>query len=191
MTQHKDSKQAEAAVRQLILWAGDDPEREGLRDTPRRVINAYREFFSGYNEDPAQILARTFEDVQGYNDMVLLRAIPFESHCEHHMVPIIGRAHIAYFPNRRVVGISKVARVLDVFARRLQTQEVMTRQIGEAIDMALQPHGVGVIIAAVHQCMTMRGVHKPGVETVTRYMSGVFAEEGPARTELLHLAGEL
>lgn len=169
--------EAEAAVRTLILWAGDNPQREGLMDTPRRVVKAYEEYFAGYDEDPADILSRTFEEVADYNDLVMLRAIPFESHCEHHMVPIIGHAHVAYWPDGRVVGISKLARVVDVFAKRLQTQETMTAQIAEAIQMALKPKGVAVMISADHQCMSTRGVHKQGVATITSTLTGVFQEE--------------
>lgn len=160
--------QAEEAVRTLLTWAGDNPNREGLRDTPARVTKAYAEFFSGYNFDPAEHLERTFEEVQGYNDIVLLRDITFQSHCEHHVVPITGTAHVAYLPSERVVGISKLARVVDGFARRLQTQETMTAQIARCIEQALQPRGVAVIIKAQHQCMTTRGVNKPGVAMVTR-----------------------
>jgi GTP cyclohydrolase I len=165
---------AEAAVRTLLIWAGDNPEREGLKDTPSRVTKAYAEFFSGYDDDPSAHLTRTFEEVQGYNDIVLLRDITFQSHCEHHVVPIIGTAHIAYLPSNRVVGISKLARVVDAYSRRLQTQETMTAQIADCIEHALLPRGVAVIIKAQHQCMTTRGVNKPGVAMVTRTMTGVF-----------------
>lgn len=168
---------AEDAIRTLLMWAGDDPDREGLRDTPSRVARAYEEFFKGYEEDPAAMLSRTFEEVEGYDDIVLLRDIAFQSHCEHHVVPIVGTAHIAYLPDRRVVGISKLARVLDAFARRLQTQETMTAQIGAAIETALQPRGVMVMIKAQHQCMTTRGVNKPGVAMVTRHVSGAFRDD--------------
>jgi len=168
---------AEDAIRTLLVWAGDDPDREGLRDTPSRVARAYQEFFKGYDEDPAALLSQTFEEVEGYNDIVLLRDIAFQSHCEHHVVPIVGTAHIAYLPDRRVVGISKLARVLDAFARRLQTQETMTAQIGTAIETALEPRGVMVIVKAQHQCMTTRGVNKPGVAMVTRHVSGAFRDE--------------
>jgi GTP cyclohydrolase I len=168
---------AEDAIRTLLMWAGDDPDREGLRDTPSRVARAYEEFFKGYEEEPAAMLSRTFEEVEGYDDIVLLRDIAFQSHCEHHVVPIVGTAHIAYLPDRRVVGISKLARVLDAFARRLQTQETMTAQIGAAIETALQPRGVMVMIKAQHQCMTTRGVNKPGVAMVTRHVSGAFRDD--------------
>jgi GTP cyclohydrolase I len=168
---------AEEAIRTLLLWAGDDPAREGLCDTPSRVARAYEEFFSGYDSDPFEMLSRTFEEIEGYDDIVLLRDIPFQSHCEHHVVPIIGTAHIAYLPDRRVVGISKLARVLDAYARRLQTQETMTALIGNCIELALNPKGVAVIVKASHQCMTTRGVNKPGVSMVTRHMSGVFRDD--------------
>jgi GTP cyclohydrolase I len=172
--QQVSREEAEAAIRTLLIWAGDDPEREGLRDTPSRVAKAYAEFFSGYDVDPAEHLTRTFEEVQGYNDIVLLRDITFQSHCEHHVVPMTGTAHVAYLPSDRVVGISKLARVVDAYARRLQTQETMTAQIARCIEQALLPRGVAVIIKAQHQCMTTRGVNKPGVAMVTRTMTGVF-----------------
>lgn len=167
-------KEAEAAVKTLIAWAGDNPDREGLLETPKRVVNAYKEFFSGYDVDPENILAKTFEEVGGYDDMVVLKNMRFESHCEHHMVPIIGQAHIGYLPNNRVVGISKIARLLDVFAKRLQTQETMTSQIANVIDQVLKPKGVIVHIDAFHQCMTTRGVHKHDTSTVTFQARGVF-----------------
>ena len=179
--------QAEEAVRTLLTWAGDNPNREGLRDTPARVTKAYAEFFSGYNFDPAEHLERTFEEVQGYNDIVLLRDITFQSHCEHHVVPITGTAHVAYLPSERVVGISKLARVVDGFARRLQTQETMTAQIARCIEQALQPRGVAVIIKAQHQCMTTRGVNKPGVAMVTRTMTGVFDSDPVMERRLMDL----
>jgi GTP cyclohydrolase IA len=179
--------QAEEAVRTLLTWAGDNPNREGLRDTPARVTKAYAEFFSGYNFDPAEHLERTFEEVQGYNDIVLLRDITFQSHCEHHVVPITGTAHVAYLPSERVVGISKLARVVDGFARRLQTQETMTAQIARCIEQALQPRGVAVIIKAQHQCMTTRGVNKPGVAMVTRTMTGVFDSNPVMERRLMDL----
>ena len=179
--------QAEKAVRTLLIWAGDNPNREGLRDTPARVTKAYAEFFSGYNFDPAEHLERTFEEVQGYNDIVLLRDITFQSHCEHHVVPITGTAHVAYLPSERVVGISKLARVVDGFARRLQTQETMTAQIARCIEQALQPRGVAVIIKAQHQCMTTRGVNKPGVAMVTRTMTGVFDSNPVMERRLMDL----
>lgn len=167
-------EEAEAAVRTLIAWAGDDPQREGLLDTPKRVVNAYSEFFSGYAEDAVAALDRTFEEVAGYDDIVMLRDIDVNSHCEHHMIPFIGKAHVAYLPADNVVGISKLARVVEIFARRLQTQETMTAQIVQAIDEALAPLGVAVMIEAVHQCMSLRGVHKPNVATITTQFTGRF-----------------
>ena len=181
-------EEAERAVRTLIAYAGDDPEREGLRDTPKRVVGAYDEFFAGYNEDPIEVLSRTFEDVGGYDDIVMLRDIEMNSHCEHHMVPIIGRAHIAYFPTDRVVGLSKLARVVEVFGRRLQTQETMTAQIAETLDRVLKPKGVAVMIEAVHQCMSMRGVKKPGVDTITTQFTGVFKENQAQQNRFMQLA---
>ncbi len=172
-------------MRTLIRWAGDDPEREGLRGTPGRVARAYEEFFSGYEEDPVQLLQRTFEEIEGYDEMVVLRDIRFESHCEHHMVPIIGRAHIAYLPLHRVVGISKLARVLEVYSRRLQIQEKLTAQIANTINEVLQPRGVGVVIDASHQCMTTRGVHRPGMSMVTSHMIGTFRSDSRTRREFL------
>ena len=166
--------EAVEAVRTLIAWAGDNPEREGLVDTPRRVLKAYREFFKGYGEDALEALSRTFEEVGGYDDLVMLRDIEFNSHCEHHMVPFIGRAHVAYVPTDRVVGISKLARVVEIFGRRLQTQETMTAQIAHAIDVALMPRGVAVMIEAVHQCMSLRGVNKRNVATITTTFLGEF-----------------
>jgi GTP cyclohydrolase I len=179
--------EAEAAIRTLLIWAGDDPDREGLRDTPARVAKAYAEFFSGYEIDPADQLSRTFEEVQGYKDIVLLRDITFQSHCEHHVVPITGSAHVAYLPSDRVVGISKLARVVDAYARRLQTQETMTAQIARCIEQALRPRGVAVIISAQHQCMTTRGVNKPGVAMVTRTMTGVFDSDPTMERRLMDL----
>ncbi len=170
-------EQAEEAVRTLIRWAGDDPLREGLLDTPARVTRAYEEFFAGYAQSPQDLLQATFEEVSGYQDMVLLRDIRLESHCEHHMVPIIGKAHVAYMPSSRVVGISKLVRLVEVFAKRLQTQETLTAQIAQALDAALAPRGVAVLIDAAHQCMTTRGVKQPGVSTVTSQFSGVFAAD--------------
>lgn len=170
-------EEAEAAVEVLLRWAGDDPSREGLIDTPARVARAYEEFFRGYDEDPAAMLARTFEEVEGYQDMVMLRNIEMQSHCEHHMVPISGRAHIAYMPNKRVVGISKLARVMDSFAMRLQTQETMTAQIANCIQDALEPQGVAILVDAQHQCMTTRGVKKPSVSMVTTQFTGVFQQD--------------
>lgn len=183
--------EAEAAVRTLIAWAGDDPEREGLRETPQRVVKAYQEFFSGYATDPAEILQKTFEEVEGYDEMVLLKNIRVESHCEHHMLPIIGRAHVAYIPNRRVVGISKLARIVDVYAKRLQTQETMTVQIADTINQVLQPKGVAVVIDASHQCMTTRGVHKMETNTITSRMLGSFREDPRTRAEFMALIGSV
>jgi GTP cyclohydrolase I len=170
-------EEAEAAVRTLIRWAGDDPEREGLLDTPKRVAKAYRELFAGYKEDAGEVLAKVFEDVEGYGDMVLVRDIPFHSHCEHHMVPFHGKAHIAYFPSQGVVGLSKLARLVDVYARRLQTQETMTAQITDAIEDSLKPRGIAVMIEAEHMCMSMRGVMKAGSSTVTTTFTGIFKDE--------------
>jgi GTP cyclohydrolase I len=167
-------EEAEEAVRTLIRWAGDDPSRDGLLDTPKRVVNAYNDFFSGYEMDPVEILSRTFDEDAGYDDIVMLRDIDINSHCEHHMIPFIGKAHVAYFPTGRVVGISKLARVVEIYARRLQTQETMTAQIAGAIDEALKPKGVAVIIEAVHQCMSLRGIKKPNVATITSKFTGVF-----------------
>lgn len=181
-------EEAERAVRTLIAYAGDDPEREGLRDTPKRVVGAYEEFFAGYNDDPIEVLSRTFDDVGGYDDIVMLRDIELNSHCEHHMVPFIGKAHIAYFPTDRVVGLSKLARVVEVFARRLQTQETMTAQIAETIDRVLKPKGVAVMIEAVHQCMSMRGVRKPDVATITTQFTGVFKEDPAQQARFMQLA---
>lgn len=167
-------EQAEAAVKTLLAWAGDNPEREGLQDTPKRVVKAFEQYFSGYDLDPIDILERRFGDVGGYNDIVLLRDINFHSHCEHHMAPFIGKAHIAYIPNKAVVGISKIARVVDIYARRLQIQEKMTAQIANAIEEALQPRGVAVFVQAEHQCMSMRGVMKPNVDTITTQFRGEY-----------------
>ena len=179
--------EAQQAVRTLIRWAGDDPAREGLRGTPERVVRSYEEFFAGYQHDPREILKRTFEEVEGYDEMVVLRDIRFESYCEHHMVPIIGRAHVAYLPNHRVVGISKLARVVETYAKRLQIQEKMTAQIAKAIDEVLEPRGVAVMLEAAHQCMTTRGVHKPGVMMVTSHMMGAFRENELTRKEFLSI----
>jgi GTP cyclohydrolase I len=178
-------EEAEAAVRTLLLWAGDDPDREGLVDTPARVVRAYEEFFAGYEIDPVELLARTFEETDGYDEMVLLRDIRLESHCEHHMVPIIGRAHVAYLPHKRVVGISKLARVVEAYAKRLQIQEKLTAQIANTINDVLQPKGVAVVIEAAHQCMTTRGIHKPGVSMVTSRMLGAFRDDPATRREFL------
>ena len=184
-TKHPTREDAEEAVRTLIRWAGDDPSREGLRDTPARVARAYDEFFQGYSLDPEDVLRRTFEETGGYDEMVLIRDIEVESHCEHHMVPIIGKAHVAYIPDRRVVGISKLARVVEIFARRLQIQEKMTVDVASTIDRVLQPQGVAVVIEARHQCMTTRGVHKPGADTVTSHMLGAFRDDPSTRREFL------
>ena len=177
--------EAEEAVRTLIRWAGDDPDREGLLETPARVVRSYGEFFEGYTLDPEEVLRKTFEETGGYDEMVLIRDIELESHCEHHMVPIIGKAHVAYIPRNRVVGISKLARVVGIFAKRLQIQEKMTVDIAATIDNVLQPQGVAVVIEASHQCMTTRGVHKPAAETVTSQMLGVFREDPSTRREFL------
>ncbi len=182
-------EQAEDAVRTLIRWAGDDPAREGLLGTPDRVVRSYEEFFSGYLQDPVAILERTFEEIEGYDEMVVLKDIRFESHCEHHMVPIIGKVHIAYLPSNRVIGISKLARVALIYAKRLQIQEKMTAQIANAIDVVLQPRGVAVVMEAAHQCMTTRGVHKSGVTMVTSRMLGVFRENAVTRHEFLSMIG--
>ena len=179
--------EAEEAVRTLIAWAGDDPAREGLRDTPGRVVNAYREFFQGYDECPIEALSRTFDDVGGYDDIVMLRDIDLNSHCEHHMVPFVGNAHVAYMPDNAVVGISKLARVVDIYSRRLQTQETMTAQIALTIDKVLKPLGVAVMIEAVHQCMSMRGVRTPGATTITQRFSGVFARDMNERARFFAL----
>jgi GTP cyclohydrolase I len=183
-------EQAEEAVRTLLRWAGDDPEREGLRDTPGRVTRAYAEFFSGYGVDPVALLERTFEETDGYDEIVLLRDIRLESTCEHHMAPIIGRVHVAYLPHHRVVGISKLARVVEAYARRLQIQEKMTAQIANTIQQVLEPRGVAVVIEAAHQCMTTRGVHKPGVTMVTSRMLGAFRDNPTTRRELLAMIGK-
>ncbi|WP_242442999.1 GTP cyclohydrolase I FolE [Magnetospirillum sp. 15-1] len=180
-------EEAEEAVRTLLRWAGDDPDREGLVGTPDRVVRAYEEFFSGYDQDPTEILHRTFEETDGYDEMVLLRDIRLESHCEHHVVPIIGKAHVAYLPNRRVVGISKLARVVEIYARRLQIQEKLTAQIANTINDVLQPKGVAVVIEAAHQCMTTRGIHKPGVTMVTSRMLGAFRDDPATRREFMAL----
>jgi GTP cyclohydrolase I len=180
--------EVEAAVRTIIRWAGEDPERDGLIETPSRVTRSYEEFFSGYGQDPVEMLEKTFEEIEGYDEMVVLRDVGFASHCEHHMAPIIGRAWVAYIPNARVVGISKLARVVDVYARRLQIQEKMTAQIANTIDRVLKPQGVGVIIKATHHCMTTRGVHKPGTDLVTSRMLGCFRDNALTRQEFLGMA---
>ncbi len=184
-------EEAEAAVRTLIRWAGDNPDREGLLETPSRVTRAYEEFFAGYDEDPEEILRRTFEETDGYDEMVLLRDIRLESYCEHHVLPIIGKAHVAYLPGKRVVGISKLARVVEVYARRLQIQEKLTVQIATAIQKVLRPRGVAVVIDATHECMTTRGVHKTGVSMVTSHMLGAFRTDATTRRELLSLVGSV
>lgn len=176
---------AEAAVRTLIEWAGDDPDREGLLDTPQRVVRAYEEFYAGYADDPVAILDRTFEETAGYDEIVMLRDIRLESHCEHHMVPIIGRAHVAYLPQGRVVGISKLARLVEIYAKRLQIQEVLTAQIADTINEVLEPKGVAVIIEAAHQCMTTRGIKKPGAVTITSRMLGCFRTDPATRSEFM------
>ncbi len=191
MTAKKDGRpsrdQAEAAVRTLLLWAGEDPSREGLVETPKRVARAYEDWFSGYQEDPILFLKRTFQEVDGYDEIIVLRDIEFESHCEHHMAPIIGCAHVGYLPNHKVVGISKLARVVEAFARRFQVQEKMTAQIANCIWDVLDPKGVGVVIEAEHQCMTTRGIHKSGVTMVTSQMLGLFRKDARTRAEFLHM----
>jgi GTP cyclohydrolase IA len=181
-------EQAEEAVRTLLLWAGDDPDREGLRDTPRRVVKAYEEFFSGYKEDASNVLARVFEEVHGYDDLVLVREIPFSSHCEHHMVPFIGKAHIGYYPGEDgVIGLSKLARLVEVFARRLQTQEALTAQVIGAIDRYLRPRGCAIMVEAKHMCMSMRGVQKQGAVTVTQQFTGIFRDDPTEQVRFLTL----
>lgn len=182
-------EQAENAIRTLLRWAGDNPQREGLLDTPKRVAAAYREWFSGYAQDPAQYLKRTFEEVAGYDEMIVLRDIEFESYCEHHMAPIIGRVHIGYLPTDKVVGISKLARVVDGYAKRLQVQEKLTAEIARCINEVLKPRGVGVVVDAVHECMTTRGVHKRGVSMITSKMLGSFREDARTRQEFLSFIG--
>jgi GTP cyclohydrolase I len=179
--------EAEEAVRTLIRWAGDDPSRNGLLDTPKRVVNAYNDFFKGYEQDPVKVLSRTFDEDSGYDDIVMLRDIDINSHCEHHMIPFLGKAHVAYFPTGRVVGISKLARVVEIYARRLQTQETMTAQIAGAIDEALEPKGVAVMIEAVHQCMSLRGVQKPNVATITTKFTGLFRTDQQLQNRFLTL----
>jgi GTP cyclohydrolase IA len=182
-------EEAEAAVRTLIRWAGDDPDREGLLDTPGRVARSYRELFAGYDADPREYLERTFSEVAGYDEMVLLHDIPVISFCEHHMLPVVGKAHVGYLPTHRVVGISKLARVVQGFARRLQIQEKLTAEIAEAIDQVLAPKGVGVVIEAEHSCMTLRGVNTPGARLTTSHLTGVIRDDARTRTEFLRLAG--
>lgn len=189
MAQRPSQQEAEDAVRTLIRWAGDNPDREGLVETPARVARAYREYFAGYDQDPKKLLQRFFVETEGYDEMVLLKDMRFESCCEHHLAPIIGRAHIAYIPNKRVVGISKLARLLDAFAKRLQIQEKLTAQIAITLNDVLKPLGVGVIIDARHQCMTTRGVHKPGTSMITSHMLGSFRTNPATRKEFLSLVG--
>lgn len=183
-------EEAMEAVKTLISWAGDDPSREGLIETPKRVVKAYEEFFAGYEQDASKVLGKTFEDVNGYDDIVFLRDINIESHCEHHMVPIAGKAHVAYLPKDKVVGISKLARVIEIFAKRLQTQETMTMQIINTIDETLDPIGTAIMIDAKHQCMTTRGINKPNVSTVTTKFSGLFAEDAELRNRFMQLVKE-
>ena len=187
MAEHEkpSREQAEAAVRTLLSWAGEDPRREGLLDTPKRVVDAYGDWFSGYGEDPQEYLARTFEEVAGYDEMIVLRDIEFESHCEHHMAPIIGKAHVGYLPDGKVVGISKIARVVEAYARRFQVQEKLTAQIAHCIQTVLQPRGVAIVIEGAHECMTTRGVHKRGVSMITSKMLGSFREDARTRAEFL------
>ena len=180
-------KEAEDAVRTLISWAGDDPTREGLIETPKRVVKSYEEFYDGYGQDPAEILSKVFEEIEGYDEIVLVKDILLESHCEHHMVPILGKAHVAYLPDKRVVGLSKLARVVDLYAKRLQTQETMTAQIADTINDVLKPKGVAVVIDAEHQCMSSRRVSKKGTSTVTSRMLGVFRDNQKSRMEFMNL----
>jgi len=187
-SQNRPSREeAEAAVRTLIRWTGDDPNREGLRDTPKRVVKAFDQFYAGYAENPQKVLSKIFAEVEGYGDIVLVRDIPFYSHCEHHMVPFFGTTHIAYYPSEGVVGLSKLARLVDVFARRLQTQEAMTAQIAEALDEALKPRGVAVMVEAEHMCMSMRGVQKAGAVTITTHFTGAFKREPSEQVRFLTL----
>ena len=180
-------EEAEAAVKTLISWAGDNPNGEGLIETPKRVVKSYEEFYSGYDQDPEEILSKVFEEVEGYDEIIIVKDIRLESHCEHHMVPILGKAHVAYIPDQRVVGISKLARVVDLFAKRLQTQETMTAQIADTIDRVLKPKGVAIVIDAAHQCMSSRGVHKTETSTVTSRMLGAFRENPKSRMEFMNL----
>ena len=187
-TNQKPSRaEAEEAVKTLISWAGDNPEREGLLETPKRVVKSYEEFYAGYEQDPESILSKVFEEVEGYDEMIIVKDIRLESHCEHHMVPILGKAHVAYIPNQRVVGISKLARVVDLYAKRLQTQETMTAQIADTINRVLKPKGVAIVIDAAHQCMSSRGVHKTETSTVTSRMLGAFRENPKSRMEFMNL----
>lgn len=185
--QKPSREEAEAAVRTLIAWAGDDPTREGLIETPKRVVKSYEEFYEGYDKDPKEILSKVFEEIEGYDEIVLVKDIPLQSHCEHHMVPIIGKAHVGYLPDQRVVGLSKLARVVDMFGKRLQTQETMTAQIADTINDVLKPKGVAVVIDAEHQCMSSRGINKHGSSTITSRMIGVFRENQKSRMEFLNL----
>jgi GTP cyclohydrolase I len=180
-------EEAEAAVRTMLAWAGDNPDREGLVETPKRVVRAYEQFFAGYEMDPKEVLSKVFEEVEGYDEMVIVKDIRVESHCEHHIVPILGKAHVGYLPNKRIVGISKLARVVDIFGKRLQTQEVMTAQIANVINEVLEPKGVAVVMNAKHQCMTTRGVHKPESSTITSTMLGAFRENPDTRAEFMNL----
>jgi|TARA_B110000495_G_scaffold57077_1_gene48360 GTP cyclohydrolase I len=187
-TNQKPSRaEAEEAVKTLISWAGDNPEREGLIETPKRVVKSYEEFYAGYEQDPESILSKVFEEVEGYDEMIIVKDIRLESHCEHHMVPILGKAHVAYIPDQRVVGISKLARVVDLYAKRLQTQETMTAQIADTINRVLKPKGVAIVIDAAHQCMSSRGVHKTETSTVTSRMLGAFREDPKSRMEFMNL----
>ena len=186
-TSKPTKKEAEDAVRTLISWAGDDPKREGLIETPKRVVKSYEEFYAGYDQDPAEILSKVFEEIEGYDEIVLVKDILLESHCEHHMVPILGKAHVAYLPDKRVVGLSKLARVVDLYAKRLQTQETMTAQIADTINEVLKPKGVAVVIDAEHQCMSSRGVSKKGTSTVTSRMLGAFRDSQKSRMEFMNL----
>jgi|TARA_B110000444_G_C18789849_1_gene571905 GTP cyclohydrolase I len=187
-TNQKPSRaEAEEAVKILISWAGDNPEREGLIETPKRVVKSYEEFYAGYDQDPESILSKVFEEVEGYDEMIIVKDIRLESHCEHHMVPILGKAHVAYIPDQRVVGISKLARVVDLYAKRLQTQETMTAQIADTINRVLKPKGVAIVIDAAHQCMSSRGVHKTETSTVTSRMLGAFREDPKSRMEFMNL----
>ncbi len=179
--------EAEAAVRTMLAWTGDNPDREGLIETPKRVVRAYEQFFAGYDKDPKEVLSKVFEEVEGYDEMVIVKDIRVESHCEHHMVPILGKAHVGYLPDKRIVGISKLARVVDIFGKRLQTQEVMTAQIANVINEVLEPKGVAVVVNAKHQCMTTRGVHKPESSTITSTMLGTFRQNPDTRAEFMNL----
>jgi len=184
-------EEAEDAVRTLLRWAGEDPTREGLTDTPKRVVKSYEEHFSGYGKDPEEILARTFSETNGYDEMVVLRDIRFESHCEHHIAPIIGTVHIAYIPDHRVVGISKLARLVEIVSKRMQIQERMTAMIAQCLENVLQPHGVAVVVEGTHQCMTTRGIHKPGTSMVTSHMTGAFRDDDKTRREFLAMIGDM